>query len=153
MAGFFKGLGKKASEAGQGAVQQAKIFAEVTKIKSHISDEEDKIDELYKQIGKDYFERHKDDPNDVYAQACDSIKEANANIVAFNQQIRDIKGVSICPACGAEVDRNSGFCSSCGAALVVAPVEEAAAPVVETVPEMPVQPEAPMGGISLDKTE
>lgn len=152
---FLKGLGKKITETGQGAAQQAKIFAEVTKLKSNIGDEEDKIDALYKEIGKAYYEAHRGVADDVFAAQCTAIDEAKVKIDELNQQIRDTKGVQVCPACGAEIEKNSGFCSACGAAVVVAaPAEEAAPAPVEAAPveEAPAE-EAPAGGISLDKTE
>jgi len=151
---FLKGLGKKISETGQGAAQQAKIFAEVTKLKSNIGDEEDKIDALYKEIGKAYYEAHRGVEGDIFAVQCAAIDEAKIKITELNQQIRDIKGVQVCPACGAEIEKNSGFCSACGAAVVIAePVQEAAAPVEAAPVEAAPAEAAPMGGISLDKTE
>ena len=150
---FLKGLGKRVSEAGQGAAQQAKIFAEVTKIKSSISDEQNKIDEAYKSIGKSYYEAHRGDPNDIYAALCGDIDAANEKIMQLNQQIRDVKGVSVCANCGAEIEKGTGFCSACGAPVVqAAPVAEAVPVQAVPVQEAPVQ-EAPTGGLTLDKTE
>lgn len=41
----------------------------------------------------------------------------------YTSRIRDLKNVSICPGCGAEVPRTSKFCGKCGAAIVVASSE------------------------------
>lgn len=115
---ILKGLGRKLVETGQGAAQQANIFAEVTKIKSHISDEEDKINDTYKRIGKAYYESHKDDPSNVFATEFADITASLAKIEQLSQQIRDVKGVSVCLSCGAEVAKGAEFCSACGAAVI-----------------------------------
>ena len=111
---FFNELGKKLSQAGQDAAQQTKMFAETTKISSYISDEEKRIDDLYKQIGKSYFEANRNNGSDIYAAQIAEIVNSQNKILEYQQQIRDIKGIKNCPNCGAELNKNSGFCSSCG---------------------------------------
>lgn len=123
---FFNELGKKFTQAGQEVTQQAKIFAETTKINSHISDEEKQINNLFIQIGKNYFEMNKNNASDVYADIMVSITDAQARIEQYKEQIRKIKGISNCPNCGAEVANGSMFCNSCGAKMTVAEVQPTA---------------------------
>lgn len=50
--GFFDDFGKKISSAGQEAIAKTKELADIAKINSSISDEENKIKTAYSEIGK-----------------------------------------------------------------------------------------------------
>mgnify|MGYP000844509471 CR=1 FL=1 len=64
--GFFDDFGKKISSAGQEAIAKTKELADVAKINSNISDEENKIKTAYSEIGKKYFENHSEDSEEDY---------------------------------------------------------------------------------------
>ncbi len=130
--GFFDDFGKKMSQVGQNAAQQTKIIAETAKLNSRISDEEKQINNLYIQIGKNYFEANKDNDSAEYKELMVGITDAQARIAQYQEQIRVVKGIRNCPNCGAEVPNNSAFCNSCGAkmpAQETAPVAAAPASV------------------------
>lgn len=121
---FFDELGKKISHAGQSAVQKGKELADIAKLNSAVYDEEKKIDDNYREIGKLYASLHGEDPDVDFAALIAAIHESENKIVELKQQIKDIKGVVCCEKCGAEVSSNAAFCSSCGAPMpVVKPVE------------------------------
>lgn len=114
---FFEQLGKKITDAGQGVAQQTKNLADIARLNSSISDKEKRIANLYSEIGKAYYERHK---NDAVAEEAASISEINTLFAEIEQQRDDIsriKGVAKCPNCGADVAHGSAFCNSCGQAL------------------------------------
>lgn len=111
---FFDDLSKKLSNAGQGAVQSTKNFANVSKINTMISDEEKKINDTYFRIGKLYFELFGAEPHAQLAECVQSVKDSMNNIESYNAQILEIKGIAICPVCGAEVVSQSAFCNACG---------------------------------------
>ena len=48
------------------------------------------------------------------ARYLDEIKAAQNAIAECEQKLKDLRGVSVCPACGAEVGADSMFCPSCG---------------------------------------
>ncbi len=116
---FFDELGKKISQAGQSAVQKGKEIADIARINSSISDEERKIDDSYREIGKLYFSLHGENPDVDFAALVAGIQESGNKITEYRQQIKDIKGVVCCEKCGAEVSSNAAFCSSCGAPMPV----------------------------------
>lgn len=121
---FFDELGKKISQAGQSAVQKGKELADIAKLNSSVSDEERKIADNYREIGKLYFSLHGENPGVDFAAMVAAIHESESKIVEYKQQIKDIKGVVCCEKCGAEVSSNAAFCSACGAPMpVVKPVE------------------------------
>ena len=62
---FFDDLGKRISNAGQGVAQSTKNFANITKLNSMITEEEKKVDGLFLQIGKMYYENNALHPEDL----------------------------------------------------------------------------------------
>lgn len=121
---FFDELGKKISQAGQSAVQKGKELADIARLNSSVSDEERKIDDNYREIGKLYYSLRGENPDVDFAAMIAAIHESEGKIAEYKQQIKDIKGVVCCEKCGAEVSTNAAFCSACGAPMpVVKPVE------------------------------
>ena len=111
---FFNDLGKAVSKAGQATLQKTKDFSETTRLNGLISDEEKKLDSVYFQIGKLYVSLHREDPETQFAAMLQAVTESEERIQSLKKEVEIIKGVSRCPACGAEVARGSAFCSSCG---------------------------------------
>ena len=124
---FFEDIGKKLSQSSQGAVQKTRAFADVARMNSAISDEEKKINNAYFQIGKMYAELHPEDYEEDLASLIGAVHASEQRIRALKKQIQEIKGVTHCEKCGAAVDANVAFCSSCGA-----PMPRPAAPAAET---------------------
>lgn len=114
---FFDDLGKKLSQAGQTAVQKTKEIADIARINGMISDEEKRIDNNYYQIGKLYVAMHQNDFESDFAGMIMAIREAEAKIKDYKQQIQTIKGVERCEKCGAEVAKGVAFCNACGAPM------------------------------------
>lgn len=111
---FFDNLGKKASETTARAMQKAKEMSDTAKLNSMISGEETKINNTYYQIGKLYATMHINDCEEEFSDMIAALREADANIRSYRQQIQDIKGVIRCSQCGAELSLGAAFCSSCG---------------------------------------
>ncbi len=111
---FFDDLGKKISNAGQGVAQSTQNFANVQKLNRMVSDEEKKVNMLYGEIGKAYYEYNSANPDASYANLVAAITESMNNIAVYKEQIKEIKGLTNCPNCGAEVPYTSAFCNSCG---------------------------------------
>lgn len=127
---FFEQLGKRITDAGQGVAQQTKNFADVTRLNSEISDKEKQIIQLYQTIGQTYYERHKDDPAPEHAQDVEAVKALFAEIAQRKEEIKQIKGITKCPNCGADVPAQAAFCNVCGAKI--ASPAPAAAPDQDT---------------------
>lgn len=114
---FLDQFSKKVSQVGQGAAQSAKNFAAVTKLNSMISEEEKKVNNLFYQIGKTYFETNSQNPAENLAGYVSAVTEALQTIETYKEQIKETKGITNCPNCGAEVSYSSSFCNSCGAKI------------------------------------
>ncbi|MCC8120395.1 MAG: zinc ribbon domain-containing protein [Oscillospiraceae bacterium] len=114
---FLNNLGKKITDAGQGVAQQTKNFTDVARLNSTISDKEKSISQLYAAIGKNYYDQHKNDEESPEKEKLEQITALLAEIDQCRTQIQEIKGVAVCPSCGAEVAQGAAFCSACGANL------------------------------------
>ncbi|MCQ2540266.1 MAG: zinc ribbon domain-containing protein [Acetatifactor sp.] len=133
---FFDGLGKKLTDAGQATAQKAKDLAEIAKQNSAISDEEKKINAAYLQIGKMYVEKFGETADGDFAALIADIALSGAKIAECKQKIQEVKGISICPSCGAEIPLGNQFCAKCGAKVEVpAPAVEAEAPAADASAE------------------
>lgn len=120
---FFETLGKKLSDFGQATAKKTKDLTEITKRSAANADRNKKINQLFTEIGAAYYNAHKDD---VECESADKIAEVTAlmaEIAAAQEEINQIKGVTKCPHCGADVAFGNAFCNACGAKVVA---EEAA---------------------------
>lgn len=111
---FWDNLSQKTSETTAKAMQKAKEMSDIVKLNSMISEEETKINNTYYQVGKLYVTVHLQDHEEEFAGMIASLVEAEEKIKNYRQQIQDIKGIVLCPKCGAEVQSGVAFCSSCG---------------------------------------
>ena len=119
---FLDNLGKKVSEAGQQAVQITKDMADTGRLNAEIAEAEKAIDSLYREIGKKYVNRCRENPGSEFAELMQKVDTEQAKIRACRLQIGKIKGVQFCEACGAEVELGAAFCGECGAAMPEQPL-------------------------------
>jgi RNA polymerase subunit RPABC4/transcription elongation factor Spt4 len=128
---FLDGIGKKLSQTGQDVMKKTRNLADSTKFSGMIADEERTINSLYSQIGKAYYELHKNDPEYALSELVGAVNDAFARIEQLNEQIAAINGSQKCPRCGAMVPEGGMFCNACGAKMPPkAAVELAAAATV-----------------------
>lgn len=114
---FFDDFGKKVTDAGQKAMQKTQEMSEVARVNSLISQNENKINNVYYQIGKLFVSIHGDDCEFEFAGMVATVVELERQNSTYRKQIQDIKGIQYCEKCGAEVPKGVAFCSSCGAAM------------------------------------
>ena len=78
-------------EAYKIAEEKAKILAKSTKLSAEISRERSLIRRLYIEIGRAYYDLHKDNPGEAFEQNCDGISTALARIAARQKELDDLK--------------------------------------------------------------
>lgn len=134
---FFDKLSETLTNASKDVSQKAKDFSGVAKLTMDIHTKEDQLQKMYAQIGKLYFESHKDDETADYEQMS-QIKDTLATIEDMKKELNELKGTKVCPRCGQEVKMADIYCKSCGAKLeddeiiVDAVVKEAPAEEVDS---------------------
>lgn len=116
---LFDDLSKKIGKTGQGALKKTREFADTTKIYSKISDLESSINDIFIILGKEYFKKYKDREDDEFIDYIAEIKNSLLKINDYNDEIRKIKGETVCPNCGSTVKLNSTFCFKCGEKLML----------------------------------
>lgn len=126
---FLDQLGKKVSDAGKGVAQQTKNLTEIARLTSVIDTEEKMVAQSYTQIGKTYYENHKNDPDAECAAQIALVNKSLEKIAQWREQIQRIKGIVKCPQCGAEIPYGSQFCGVCGTKIVRPEAAPAAASV------------------------
>jgi len=112
--GILEELGGKISQTTQSAVKSTKEFAEVTKIKSLISDEQKRIRDAFVQIGEKYYEQYHDSTENEYSSICALVTESLEKIEKLKKDILVVKGIKNCPSCGEEISITTTFCGFCG---------------------------------------
>lgn len=114
---FFDNVGKKLSQAGQGALQKTKEMADIARLNSSIADEEKRLNNNYYQIGKLYAQLHSGDCEDCFSSYISAVEESLKKIEELKVELQVLRAVAKCSNCGAEVPTSSMFCNACGTAM------------------------------------
>ena len=117
--GFLDNISKTISDVGQSTLQKGKGMVDLAKYNSMVSEEEKKIQKLYEEIGSKYFEKYENNPEELFLQDIQDVKESKNKIEQYKKIIENLKGITQCPKCGAEISSDSAFCASCGAKLEI----------------------------------
>ena len=91
---FKEGVNKVADstkEFADKAADKAKDASRIAKLTLEINSEKDVIKKAYSEIGKLYYETHKDDPEGFFIQLCDEVTLAQENIAAKEAEIAELK--------------------------------------------------------------
>ena len=116
---FFDKIGEKVSKTYNVASEKTANFAKETKLKIEISENKDKINEEYKNIGKKLYEKYIDKRDEDVAmnfiEEFKKIDALNEAIKSYENEILDLKDKTKCEKCGEEFEENYEFCPKCGA--------------------------------------
>ena len=87
------------------------------RLSSAIKAEEEKQNNLYREVGKYYFENCAVNAEGQLKVLCDQIVASMELTSQYKQQQNVLKGMVSCPNCGAQISANSGFCNVCGSKI------------------------------------
>jgi hypothetical protein len=73
------------------AEAKAKMLAKKAKLNANATREKSQIRRMYIEIGKKYYELHKDDPGEAFKDYCDSVTESYSRIESVNTQLEELK--------------------------------------------------------------
>lgn len=111
---FFSKLGDTISATGRDVSKKARDLTGIAKLNMDVRAKEEYILRQYAEIGKQYFEQHKEDAEPDFAEI-KLIKEALEEIEGLKSEIADLKGLKKCQSCGAALNVEDAFCKKCGA--------------------------------------
>ena len=114
---FFDEMDRKLSQFGQSVSNKSREVSEGMRLSSAIKAEEEKQNNLYREVGKYYFENCAANAEGQLKVLCDQIVASMELTSQYKQQQNVLKGMVSCPNCGAQVSANSGFCNVCGSKI------------------------------------
>lgn len=90
---FFDKLGEAITETSSRIADRAKETAEIVSLRNQITTCEEVIKKNYIEIGKLYFEKYHDEPNELLGKQCRAIENAQNGIAELRKRIDEIKGI------------------------------------------------------------
>ena len=87
---LFDKVEKTFNETGQGISRKAKELVEVTRLKNMLHTCEEVLDQKYREIGRAYFQSHRDEEDGEYAEQCKAILDAQKGAEALREQIKNV---------------------------------------------------------------
>ena len=119
--GVFDEFGKKVSNTVKNAKDKTNKFSSEMKLKSKLSEKQDRITVLYSEIGKEVYLNYVKGINsntDDITEKLKEISKVNEELKDINKDILSIKGIKVCNICGGEIPIDADFCPKCGNKIV-----------------------------------
>ncbi len=109
----------KAKEVFDVAYKKTSEVVNTQKQKFDIASLENKRAKDFEKIGKIYFEAINDTEieDESLKELVNSVKEKNRLIEELRSEVNAAKNKTTCPNCNAAIEKNSVFCSACGAKI------------------------------------
>ncbi len=113
---FLDQLSQEAKKAGDFIVKKANIAKDYTIATWSAAELRNKIDSLYKKIGKAVYMAHttEEDTAEEINQYIDEIAELKAALQEKEETKQALRNQKTCPACGKGVGKDHSFCPHCG---------------------------------------
>ncbi len=113
--GVFNKIGSAVSDANRNLSEKSKNVSDTNNLKRKITYEEERIMEIFMEIGKIYYKT----PDNVseLKSLVDDIETRKRRIKKMRFELQSKKGFKTCPKCQAEVQEKFMFCGVCGAKL------------------------------------
>ncbi len=112
--GFFDNIAATVTKGAREAADNAKLFADKTRIKKDINNCENELRNRYCDIGKLFFENNKDNVPEEYAALFEGIGPLLDEIAAKQKELDALDGTVSCPGCGKPIAKDAKFCPNCG---------------------------------------
>ncbi|MCM1226845.1 MAG: zinc ribbon domain-containing protein [Clostridium sp.] len=110
----IKKIGNSIAAKGREFMKSARAASETSSLNNIIKAEKIKIDTNFKMMGKLYFDKYGDSPDEEFSGAINSIKASMEKINETNEEIEKIRRRNCCPNCGNRFKSDAMFCSKCG---------------------------------------
>lgn len=89
--GNLEKIGETISVKGKEAVDKAKVLAEIANLKGQINTCEEVIRQNYLEIGRAYYEDHREMPDGSFEKQCRAIDNARNGIEELRKKVEELK--------------------------------------------------------------
>lgn len=100
--------------SGQEAAGKAKDLAEVTRLQLAQREQEARLEKLYAQLGRAFYETVPQEEGSEFFDLTSAITQLIGEIAASKEQQALLRGGTRCAACGAMMEADAAFCPACG---------------------------------------
>ena len=90
---FWDNFEKKATDATANVMSKVKGVSDITRLNSMVTEEENRIKDIYFKIGQTYVKLHGQDNDPGFSGLLNALKASQLKIEKYKQEIMDIKGV------------------------------------------------------------
>ena len=84
-------VAEKTKEVASTVADKAKDTAQIAKLNMEIASERDRIKKAYLELGKLYYDTHKDDPDGFFTQLCQEVTLSLSRVSALEDEIARLK--------------------------------------------------------------
>lgn len=130
---FINKISEKLSSGATAVSNSTKRMSEIAKLNSKINKNLSDVNNKYTEIGRIVKLELMDKIE--HQEVKRLVSEIDALLTEVNEsreKISDLKGVKVCPSCGAQVSRDAAFCPNCGVKQAVSEVQNSE-PVIEDI--------------------
>lgn len=135
--GFLDKLSDSISSGSAQVAKKAKEVSEIATLTATIEKEKINLEKIYREIGQKFLEENKTEADAKCPELAAKYDESTKKIEEAKEAIRKAKGLTLCPDCGKEVDKDTKFCPACGKELPVVAEEVKEESVAEDVVKCP----------------
>lgn len=107
---------EKVGESGKGVADKAKNITEISNMKRKIIYEEERINEIFADMGKRYYKK-RGEAVSSFEDLCADIDTRRRRIKKMQFEINAMRGFKVCPKCDSEIAEKFMYCGVCGAKL------------------------------------
>ena len=111
---LFDVIQEKISATGNVVAKKTMDIADLTKASIKLATEEEKLDKVFSEVGKVYYEQYKDDPDVKLKGYIAQIELMKEQIEELRAMVHTLKGEQPCSQCGKATKNHAKFCSHCG---------------------------------------
>ena len=112
----FEEISKKVKKFSKDTMVEVQKMNEVRQLNSKVNEEKRYLNKLYLEMGKKLYDKYKDADTAPEGFEAEFRKNTERYSVMdlLQDEIRQVKGVVLCPCCNMEVAATERFCSNCG---------------------------------------
>lgn len=98
-------------------MKNSAVDKEIAELNKTVQGLQQRSHEIFFELGKQYFGKHKDDPEPEFSQCVNDEKAVLEQIGKADTRIKFLHGIVVCTNCGMDNGVSSSFCQNCGTRL------------------------------------